>query len=94
MTTSKLPTLQALTRAILNKVLELHRGAVLRDCNKADERTERAAEDVDAQKHVLSLENERLRTLKGKLDIAEAEANNQWAKAAAELNSLPPYFPG
>lgn len=85
--------LTSITRALLNYVIGLHRGAVLSVCAQADRAAEKATENVEAQKEVLSYENQRLRTLQGNLAESLHKADEQWKAAAQELNALPRYYP-
>ena len=78
-----------LTRRILNFVIGLHRSAVLKECEALDRAAERAFDNADQQKQVVTAEQRRFADLRLAALRTEQHANEAWRKADEELAQFP-----
>ena len=78
-----------LTRRILNFVIGLHRSAVFKECEALDRATERAFDNADQQKQVVTAEQRRLEDMRLDALRAEQEADAAWRAADDELAQYP-----
>lgn len=78
-----------LTRRILNAVINLHRRAVVAECESLDRRADGLFAAADQQKKVVAAEHERLKAIR--LDALEAaqKADAAWQAADDELAQYP-----
>ena len=74
-----------MTRRILNFVIGLHRSAVFKECEALDRATERAFDNADQQKQVVTAEQRRLEDMRLDALRAEQEADAAWRAADDEL---------
>ena len=78
-----------ITRRILNFVIGLHRSAVFNECKALDRATERAFDNADQQKQVVTAEQRRLEDMRLGALLTEQQANEAWRKADEELAQFP-----
>lgn len=78
-----------LTRRILNFAINLHRRAVLSECEALDSRADDLFAYVDHQKKVVAAENEHLEAIRLDCVKAEQEADAAWRAADYELAQYP-----
>lgn len=79
----------ALTRRILNCVINLHRRAVVFECEVIDRRADNMFAAVDQQKKVVAAEHERLEAIRLDAVRAGQEADAAWKAAESELAQYP-----
>lgn len=79
----------SLTRRILNFVIDLHRSAVLAECEALDRRADDLFDAADQQKKVVAAEQERLEAIRLEAVRAEHEADDAWRAADVELAQYP-----
>lgn len=77
------------TRRILNFVINLHRRAVLSECEALDRRTDDLFAAADQQKKVVAAEHDRLEAIRLDAVKASQEADEAWRKADDELAQYP-----
>ena len=78
-----------LTRRILNAVINLHRRAVVAECQALDRRADGLISAAEQQKKVVAAEHERLEAIRLDAVKAEQEANAAWQAADDELAQYP-----
>ena len=78
-----------LTRRILNAVINLHRRAVVAECESLDRRVDSLFNAADQQKKVVAAEHERLEAIRLDAVRAEQEADAAWRAADDELAQYP-----
>ena len=78
-----------LTRRILNFAINLHRRAVVSECEALDRRTEGLFAAAEQQKKVVAAEHERLEAIRLDAVKAEQDADVAWRKADLELTKYP-----
>ena len=78
-----------LTRRILNAVINLHRRAVVAECQALDRRADGLISAAEQQQKVVAAEHERLETIRLDAVKAEQEANAAWQAADDELAQYP-----
>ena len=78
-----------LTRRILNAVINLHRRAVVAECQALDRRADGLFAAADQQKKVVAAEHERLEAIRLDAVRAEQEADAAWQAADDELAQYP-----
>ena len=78
-----------ITRRILNFVIGLHRSAVFKECEALDRATERAFDNADQQKQVVTAEQRRLEDMRLDAMRTKQQANEAWRKADEELAQFP-----
>ncbi len=77
------------TRRILNFVINLHRRAVVSECEALDRRADGLFAAADHQKKVVAAEHERLEAIRLYAVRAEQEADAAWQAANSELAQYP-----
>lgn len=78
-----------ITRRILNAVINLHRRAVVAECEALDRRADGLFAAADQQKKVVAAEHERLEAIRLDAVKAEQEADAAWQAADSELAQYP-----
>ena len=78
-----------LTRRILNAIINLHRRAVVAECQALDRRADGLISAAEQQEKVVAAEHERLETIRLDAVKAEQEANAAWQAAHGELAQYP-----
>ena len=78
-----------LTSRILNFAINMHRRAVVFECEALDRRTEGLFAAADQQKKVVAAEHERLEAIRLDAVKAEQEADAAWRAADDELAQYP-----
>lgn len=78
-----------LTRRILNFVINLHRRAVVSECEALDRRADGLFAAADQQKKVVAAEHERLEAIRLDAVQAEQDADAAWQAADSELAQYP-----
>ena len=78
-----------LTRRILKFVIDLHRGAVVAECEALARRADGLLASADLQQKVVAAEHERLEAIRLDAVRAEQEADAAWRAAYWELAQYP-----